>query len=180
MEKHREKAWDQNYVMDRKWWTRLVQTESTISGPWSWRSFDPRPSPNFSPWLRDFLHGYKIKSGRGLGTRLFFCQGSVGMLSSLTTSFSAEEAAFPQHGRFGHPHPELRTARRRTEGLNCSLNTTLVYSDIYIYIVLQVCITKCFHCHIIYMIVISFFWFIAINKEYYSLSHWSLFNPNVV
>ena len=56
-----------------------------------------------------------------------------GMLSSLTTSFSAEEAAFPQHGRFGHPHPELRTARRRTEGLNCSLNTTLVYSDIYIY-----------------------------------------------
>ena len=79
-----------------------------------------------------------------------------GMLSSLTTSFSAEEAAFPQHGRFGHPHPELRTARRRTEGLNCSLNTTLVYSDIYIYIVLQVCITKCFHCHIIYMIVISF------------------------
>ena len=55
------------------------------------------------------------------------------MLSSLTTSFSAEEAAFPQHGRFGHPHPELRTARRRTEGLNCSLNTTLVYSDIYIY-----------------------------------------------
>ena len=78
------------------------------------------------------------------------------MLSSLTTSFSAEEAAFPQHGRFGHPHPELRTARRRTEGLNCSLNTTLVYSDIYIYCSPSVHI-ECFHCHIIYMIVISFF-----------------------
>ena len=31
--KIREKAWDQNYVTDQKWWTRLVQTESTISGP---------------------------------------------------------------------------------------------------------------------------------------------------
>ena len=28
-----EKAWDQNYVMDRKWWTRFVLTGSTISGP---------------------------------------------------------------------------------------------------------------------------------------------------
>jgi len=26
-----EKAWDQNYVTDWKWWTWLVQTESTIS-----------------------------------------------------------------------------------------------------------------------------------------------------
>ena len=24
MEKNREKAWDQNYVIDWKWWTRLV------------------------------------------------------------------------------------------------------------------------------------------------------------
>ena len=40
-------------------WTRFVLTEFTISGPW--RSFVPRPSPNFSPWLRD---------KRGLGTRL--------------------------------------------------------------------------------------------------------------
>ena len=30
---------------------RYVLTESTISGPW--RSFHPRPSPNFSPRLRD-------------------------------------------------------------------------------------------------------------------------------
>ena len=58
VEKNREKAWDQNYVTDRKWWTRLVRnvtrfvlTESTVSGPW--RSFDPRPSPDFSPRLRD-------------------------------------------------------------------------------------------------------------------------------
>ena len=28
--KNREKAWEQNYVMDRKWWTQLVQTESTL------------------------------------------------------------------------------------------------------------------------------------------------------
>jgi len=69
MEKNREKAWEQNYVMDRKWWTQLVRnvdsvctTESTISGPW--RSFAPRPSPDFFPRLRD-------KSGRGLGTRLW-------------------------------------------------------------------------------------------------------------
>jgi len=31
MEKNREKAWDQSYVTDRKWWTRLVQTKSTIA-----------------------------------------------------------------------------------------------------------------------------------------------------
>ena len=30
MEKHREKAWDQNYVMDWKWWTLLVQSESML------------------------------------------------------------------------------------------------------------------------------------------------------
>jgi len=51
MEKNWEKAWDQNYVTDRKWWTRFVLTESTISG--LWHSFDPRPSPDFSPRLRD-------------------------------------------------------------------------------------------------------------------------------
>ena len=33
VEKNREKAWDQNYVTKRKWWTPLVQTESTISAP---------------------------------------------------------------------------------------------------------------------------------------------------
>ena len=43
---------------------RYVLMESTISGPW--RSFDPRPSPDFSPQL----HGCKIKSGSVLGTRL--------------------------------------------------------------------------------------------------------------
>ena len=56
--------------------------------------------------------------------------------SNVTIFFPAEEAAFPQHGRFGHPHPELRTARRRTEGVNCSLNTTVAYSAIY-------CFSKC-------------------------------------
>lgn len=55
---------------------------------------------------------------------------------SVTIFFPAEEAAFPQHGRFGHPHPELRTARRRTEGVSCSLNTTVAYSAIY-------CFSKC-------------------------------------
>ena len=30
MEKNREKTWDQNYVTDRKWWTRLVQTKSML------------------------------------------------------------------------------------------------------------------------------------------------------
>ena len=51
MEKNREKAWDICYVTDRKWWTRLVQTESTISS--LWHSNVPRPSPNLSPRLRD-------------------------------------------------------------------------------------------------------------------------------
>ena len=27
---HGEKSWDQNYTTDRKWWTRLVQTKSTL------------------------------------------------------------------------------------------------------------------------------------------------------
>jgi len=30
VEKNWEKAWDHCYVTDRKWWTRLVQTESTL------------------------------------------------------------------------------------------------------------------------------------------------------
>ena len=30
VEKNREKAWDQNYITDWKWWTRLVQTKSTL------------------------------------------------------------------------------------------------------------------------------------------------------
>ena len=59
--KNWEKAWDHKYVTERKWWTRFVLTESTISSPW--HSFDPRPSPDFS-------HGCEIKSGSGLGTRL--------------------------------------------------------------------------------------------------------------
>ena len=33
MEKNWEKTWDQNYVTDRKWWTRFVLTEPTISSP---------------------------------------------------------------------------------------------------------------------------------------------------
>ena len=32
-------------------WTRFVLTEFTISAPW--RNFDPRPSPGFSPQLKD-------------------------------------------------------------------------------------------------------------------------------
>ena len=38
-------------ILSRKWWTRLVQTKSTISSPW--HSFDPSPSPDFSSQLRD-------------------------------------------------------------------------------------------------------------------------------
>jgi len=30
VEKNREKAWDHCYVTDRKWWTWLVQIESTL------------------------------------------------------------------------------------------------------------------------------------------------------
>jgi len=41
VEKNWEKAWEQNYVTDRKWWTLLI-------------------SPDFSPWLRD-----KIWEGPG-------------------------------------------------------------------------------------------------------------------
>ena len=62
---NREKVWDQIYITNQKWWTRLVQSESmlctdrvTISSPWC--SFDHRPSPNFSPRLRD-----KIWEGPG-------------------------------------------------------------------------------------------------------------------
>ena len=77
MEINREKAWDQKYVTDWKWWTQLVSnvdsvrtnrvhhfrfilTESTISGPR--RSFDPRPSPDFSPWLRDKIREWERAS----------------------------------------------------------------------------------------------------------------------
>ena len=30
VEKNREKAWDQNYVTDRKWWTRLVRNVDSV------------------------------------------------------------------------------------------------------------------------------------------------------
>ena len=33
-EKNCEKAWDHCHITDRKLWTRLVRTKSTISGPW--------------------------------------------------------------------------------------------------------------------------------------------------
>ena len=36
--KNREKAWDHYYVTDWRWWTRLVQTKSTLHTNW---------------WLRD-------------------------------------------------------------------------------------------------------------------------------
>ena len=55
------RRWDQNYVMDRKWWTWFVLIESTISG--LWHSLIPGLLPIF-------LHGCEITSGRGLGTRL--------------------------------------------------------------------------------------------------------------
>ena len=64
MEKNRKKACDQNYVTDRKWWTRLVRN---VDGP-------PLPVrgvvliPGLFPIL---LHVCEIKSGRGgVGTRL--------------------------------------------------------------------------------------------------------------
>ena len=62
--KNWEKAWDYCYIMGWKWWTRLVRTESTIFGPW--RSNDPRPSPNFSPWLRDKIWECESRA-KGLG-----------------------------------------------------------------------------------------------------------------
>ena len=31
VEKNWEKAWDQNYVTDRKWWTRLVRNVDSVS-----------------------------------------------------------------------------------------------------------------------------------------------------
>ena len=49
MEKNWEKACDQYYFTGQKWWTQYVLTESTISSPWC--SNNPRPSPNFFPWL---------------------------------------------------------------------------------------------------------------------------------
>ena len=55
-----------NYVTDWKWWTRLVQTESTISG--SWHSFNPRPSPDCSPRLQD-----KIWEGPGYEATSLSC-----------------------------------------------------------------------------------------------------------
>ena len=59
--------------MDRKWWTRLVQTESTLrtNRVHHFRSvtlFDPRPSPDFSPRLRD-----KIWVGPGDEANVFQC-----------------------------------------------------------------------------------------------------------
>ena len=50
--------WDQNCVTDRKWWTRLVRNVDSVctNRVHYFRSvtyFDPRPSPDFSPRLRD-------------------------------------------------------------------------------------------------------------------------------
>ena len=47
--------------MDQKWWTRLVHNVDSVctnrvhhfQSLLEWHSFDPRPSPDFSPWLRD-------------------------------------------------------------------------------------------------------------------------------
>ena len=50
--KNREKAWDHCYIMDWKWWTQLVQTES------------------MSRTNRVHHFGCEIKSRSGLGTRL--------------------------------------------------------------------------------------------------------------
>ena len=49
VEKNWEKAWDHYLVTELS--PHFVLNESTISG--LWRSNHPRPSPNFSPWLRD-------------------------------------------------------------------------------------------------------------------------------
>ena len=57
-----EKAWDHCYIMDRKCWTRLVQTKSTLH-----TNHDVAMTPGLLPI---FLHDCKIKSGSGLGTRL--------------------------------------------------------------------------------------------------------------
>jgi len=38
VKKNREKAWDHCYVTDWKWWTRLVQTESTSNRVHHFRS----------------------------------------------------------------------------------------------------------------------------------------------
>ena len=47
-QKNREKAWDHYYVTDWKWWTRF-----------------------HNGLLPIFLHSYEIKSGSGLGTRVY-------------------------------------------------------------------------------------------------------------
>ena len=58
----------QNYVTDRKWWTWLVcNVDSVCPSP----PFPVRDVVLIPGLLPIFLHGYKIKSGSGLGTRLF-------------------------------------------------------------------------------------------------------------
>ena len=54
MEKNREKAWDQNCITDRKWWTRLVRRDAVL----------------IPGLLLIFLHGCEIKTGSGLEMRL--------------------------------------------------------------------------------------------------------------
>ena len=69
MEKNREKAWDQNYVTDQKWWTRLVCNVDSVCTKWV-HHFPVRDVVLIPGLLPIFLHGCEIKSGSGLGTRL--------------------------------------------------------------------------------------------------------------
>ena len=76
------------YIM----WTRFVLTKSTISGPW--RSFDPMPSPDFSPRLRD-----KIWEGPGDEAT---CHLLTGLLPWREASLMTRSSHHPVLDHFQH------------------------------------------------------------------------------
>ena len=75
MEKNREKAWDQNYVTERKWWTWLVHNVDLVCT----NRVLVRDVVLIPGLLPIFFHSCEIKSGSGLGMRL---TGSYIYLSS--------------------------------------------------------------------------------------------------
>ena len=75
-----ENAWDHCYVTGWKWWTRIVQTESTISG--LWHSNNPSPSPDFClqlwgriwKWPGDEATARWVLGGKGVSGYSWDCR----------------------------------------------------------------------------------------------------------
>ena len=70
MEKNREKAWEHCHVMDRKWWTWLLRTKSTLRTNRVHHFCPVMYIAMIRGLLLIFLHGCEIKSESDPRTRL--------------------------------------------------------------------------------------------------------------